>query len=213
LIVYSSVGLLYQIFIRGLYIVANLYIISGCNGAGKTTASNTILSEALNCMEFVNADNIAAGLSPFNPESVAFESGRIMLNHIRELMTAKIDFAFETTLASRSYVSLVKQAQLMGYQVSLLYFWLGSPDLAIQRVASRVSKGGHHIAANVIERRYYRGIYNLYNLYMPVCDEWTLIDNMDLNPKVIAKYDNFGQIIFNEEIWNTMLGIQDHKKI
>jgi len=191
----------------------NLYIISGCNGAGKTTASYTILPETLNCMEFVNADNIAAGLSPSNPESVTFESGRIMLNRIRELMTAQVDFAFETTLASRSYVSLVKQAQLMGYQTFLLYFWLGSPDLAIERVASRVSKGGHHIPADVIVRRYYRGIYNLYNLYMPVCDEWTLIDNMTLAPEVIAKYDSFGKAIFNKGTWNTMFDRKDHGKI
>lgn len=193
--------------------MSNLYIISGCNGAGKTTASYTILPETLNCMEFVNADNIAAGLSPSRPESVAFESGRIMLHRIHELMSARVDFAFETTLASRSYVSLVKKAQLMGYRVCLLYFWLGSPDLAIERVASRVSKGGHHIPANVIERRYYRGIYNLYNLYMPVCDEWTIIENMDLIPEVIAKYDSFGKTIFNDKVWNTMLGKQGYRKI
>ena len=193
--------------------MANLYIISGCNGAGKTTASYTILSEALNCVEFVNADNIAASLSPYNPESVALESGRIMLNCIRDLMAAQVDFAFETTLASRSYVSLVKQARQMGYQTFLLYFWLGSVDLAIRRVASRVSKGGHHIPADVINRRYYRGIYNLYNLYMPVCDEWTLIDNMDLTPKLIAKSDSFGKTIFNEETWNIMLGRRDYRVI
>lgn len=193
--------------------MANLYIISGCNGAGKTTASYTILPEALNCVEFVNADNIAASLSPSNPESAAFESGRIMLNCIRDLMTAQVDFAFETTLASRSYVSLVKQARQMGYQTFLLYFWLGSVDLAIRRVASRVSKGGHHIPADVIQRRYYRGIYNLYNLYMPVCDEWTLIDNMDLTPKLIAKYDSFGKTIFDEASWNIMLGRRDYRVI
>ena len=144
----------------------NLYIISGCNGAGKTTACNIILPEILNCMEFVNADNIARGLSPFNPESVAFESGRIMLKRIRELITAQVDFAFETTLSSRSYVALVKQAQLRGYRVSLLFFWLSSPKLTVERVNKRVSVGGHYIPADVIERRYYRGIYNLYNLYM-----------------------------------------------
>ena len=192
--------------------MANLYIISGCNGAGKTTASNTILSESLNCVEFVNADNIAVGLSPFNPESVAFESGRIMLNRIRELMSSRVDFAFETTLASRSYVSLVKQAKLMEYQIFLLYFWLGSPDLAVERVASRVSKGGHHIPMDVIVRRYYRGIYNLYNLYMPVCDEWTLIDNKDLNPGLIAKYDSFGKMIVDEKTWKTMLSKQKYGK-
>ena len=190
----------------------NLYIISGCNGSGKTTASNTILPEILNCMEFVNADNIARGLSPFNPESVAFESGRIMLKRIRELMISQADFAFETTLASRSYVSLVKQARLMGYQVSLLYFWLSSPNLTVERVAKRVSNGGHHIPADVIERRYYRGIYNLCNLYMPICDEWTLVNNMNLEPEVIAKYDGFGKTIFNSELWDTIIKQQNHGK-
>ena len=186
-------------------IVPDLYIISGCNGSGKTTASYTILPEILNCMEFVNADNIAYGLSPFNPESAALESGRIMLKRIRELMVARVDFAFETTLSTRSYVSLVKQAQQAGYRVSLLYFWLGSPELAIARVAKRVSNGGHHIPADVIRRRYYRGIYNLYKLYMPVCDKWTLIANMDLSPQVIAKYDSTGKMIFNKNTWDTMI--------
>lgn len=183
----------------------DLYIISGCNGSGKTTASYTILPEILNCMEFVNADNIAHGLSPFNPESVALKSGRIMLKRIRELIVAQVDFAFETTLSTRSYVSLVEQAQQAGYKVSLLYFWLASPELAIARVAKRVSNGGHHIPAEVIRRRYYRGIYNLYKLYMPVCDQWTVIANMDLSPQVIAKYDNSGKMIFNKNTWDTMI--------
>lgn len=191
----------------------NLYIIAGCNGAGKTTASYSILPEILNCREFVNADNIAAGLSPFNPDNVAFEAGRIMLNRISELMAGQDDFALETTLATRSYVSLIKKAHLQGYKVSLLYFWLASPVIAAQRVAKRVSKGGHHIPVDVINRRYYRGIYNLHNLYMPVCDEWTLVDNMDLAPEVIAKSDSFGKTIFNDELWNTILNQQDHGTI
>jgi predicted ABC-type ATPase len=163
-------------------------------------------------MEFVNADNIACGLSPFNPESVAFESGRIMLRRIRELMIARVDFGFETTLSSRSYVSLIKQAKLLDYKVSLLYFWLSSPNLTVERVAKRVSNGGHHIPANVIERRYYRGIDNLYNLYMPVCDEWTIVNNMDLVPEVIAKYDSFGKTVFNRELWNTIIRQQNYGK-
>ncbi|MDO7743533.1 MAG: zeta toxin family protein [Pedobacter sp.] len=180
----------------------NLYIISGCNGAGKTTASYTILPEILNCREFVNADNIAAGLSPFNPESVAFEAGRTMLLRIGELMADHADFAIETTLATRSYVSLIKRAHLNGYRVSLLYFWLSSPDVAIERVAKRVANGGHHIPSDTIERRYYRGIYNLYNLYMSVCDEWTVVDNTDVSPEIIAQADSVGKTIFNNELWN-----------
>ncbi len=133
----------------------NLYIIAGCNGAGKTTASYTVLPEMLNCKEFVNADSIAAGLSPFNTESVAFEAGRIMLQRINTLLNDGVDFAFETTLATRSYVSLIKEAEALGYKISLLYFWLESPNMAKQRVAERVKEGGHSIPAEIIERRYY----------------------------------------------------------
>ena len=111
----------------------NLYIIAGCNGAGKTTASFTILPEMLSCKEFVIADGIAAGLSPFNPESVAIEAGRLMLSRIRELMGAGVDFAFETTLATRSYVSLIKAAQNVGYKVALLFIWIYSPITARDR--------------------------------------------------------------------------------
>jgi len=138
----------------------NLYIIAGCNGAGKTTASYTILPEILDCREFVNADNIAAGLSPFNPESVAIEAGRIMLKRIDELLNEGADFALETTLSTRSYVPFIKKAKQAGYEVTLLYFWLDSPQTAYNRVAKRVSEGGHDIPIDVIKRRYFRGIKN-----------------------------------------------------
>ena len=118
--------------------MANLYVIAGCNGAGKTTASYTVLPEMLNCKEFVNADSIAAGLSPFKPESVSFEAGRIMLNRISQLIGEKVDFGFETTLSAKSYISLIKNAREAGYEISLLYFWLSSPEFAISRVAERV---------------------------------------------------------------------------
>lgn len=182
----------------------NLYIISGCNGAGKTTASFTILPGVLNCKEFVNADSIAAGLSPFNPSSVAIEAGRMMLNRIRELMALEVDFAIETTLSTKSYVSLIKEAHLLGYKISLLYFWLSSPAVAIERVAKRVSNGGHHIPSDVIERRYHRGINNLFTRYMPICDEWILVNNMDLVPMIVAKYDGVGKTIYNPELWNNI---------
>lgn len=192
--------------------MANMYIIAGCNGAGKTTASYTILSEMLNCDEFVNADIIAAGLSPFNPESVAFVAGRIMLNRIHELMETQTDFAFETTLSTLSYVSLIKAAHAKGYKVSLLYFWLSSPDIAVKRVAKRVSKGGHNIPSDVIERRYYRGIRNLYKLYMPICEEWVMVNNMNLLPELIAKNDGFGKTIVNNKLWNVILAQQENGK-
>ncbi len=118
----------------------NLYIISGCNGAGKTTASFTVLPEILQCKEFINADEIAKGLSPFQPENVAIEAGRIMIKRIHELLELNVDFAFETTLAARTYVNTIKIAQSKGYFVTLIYFWLNSPELAIERVKERVSK-------------------------------------------------------------------------
>ncbi len=166
----------------------NIYVIAGCNGAGKTTASLTILPEILNCKEFVNADAIAAGLSPFNPEGAAFESGRIMLNRIRQLMSEQNDFAFETTLSTKSYISLLKSSKEKGYKITLVYFWLNSKILAKERVAKRVSLGGHNIPENIIERRYYRGIYNLFNHFINLCDEWFIYDNSDEKINLIADY-------------------------
>ena len=184
----------------------NLYIIAGCNGAGKTTASYTILPEILNCKEFVNADNIAAGISPLNPESVAIEAGRIMLKRIGELMYESADFALETTLSTRSYVSLVKKAQQMGYEVTLLYFWLDSPWVAFDRVAKRVSEGGHNIPIDVIERRYYRGIKNLFYLYIPICDKWIVMNNIGTPSVIVAQGSiEVGEIINNNDIWKTIL--------
>jgi predicted ABC-type ATPase len=167
----------------------NLYIIAGCNGAGKTTASYTILPEMLNCKEFVNADSIAAGLSPFNPNKVAIEAGRIMLNRIDALLDDRVDFAIETTLATKSYVSLV-------------YFWLSSSQEAKQRVATRVNKGGHDIPDDVIERRYFKGIYNLIHLYTNICDYWAVFNNEAGNPEIVVSGEfNNSPIIFNADIW------------
>lgn len=165
-----------------------LYIIAGCNGAGKTTASYTVLPEMLGCKEFVNADEIAKGLSPFNPESVAIEAGRLMLQRMDDLLVGGADFAFETTLASRSYVRFVERAQAKGYFVTLLYFWLPTPEQAIERVAKRVSEGGHNIPSDVIRRRYANGIKNLMTRYMPICNFWTIYDNSsaDAEVKIIA---------------------------
>lgn len=157
----------------------NLYIISGCNGAGKTTASYTVLPEILDCREFVNADEIARGLSPFNPEGMAIEAGRLMLKRIEELLCRNETFSIETTLATRSYLNLVQRAQAKGYTVRLLFFWLNSPELALQRVAERVSKGGHNIPEPIVRRRYVAGINNLFQLFMNEVDYWTIYDNSE----------------------------------
>lgn len=157
----------------------NLYIIAGCNGAGKTTASFTMLPEMLKCREFVNADEIAAGLSPFNPEGVAIQAGRLMIDRIIHLLKEGESFAFETTLATRSYVKLIQQAQRRGYFVTLIFFMLNTSEQAVKRVERRVSMGGHNIPVDVIRRRYEAGLQNLFQLYMPVCNYWALYDNSD----------------------------------
>ncbi len=162
-----------------------LYIISGCNGAGKTTASYTVLPDVLQCKEFVNADEIARGLSPFNPEGMAIEAGRLMLQRIDGLLKNQENFSIETTLATRSYTRLIHRAQEQGYKVSLIYFWLSSPDLAIQRVAQRVRNGGHDIPRDVVIRCYQAGINNFFNIYMSNVDYWLLADNSN-TPRVIV---------------------------
>lgn len=169
----------------------NLYIIAGCDGAGKTTAASTILPEILHCREFVNADNIAAGLSPFNAESVALDAGKIMLKRIEDLMLEEVDFAFETTLATKSYVPLIKKAQDSGYTVILLYFLIHSPDCGIQRVAGRTEKGGHGVSSEVIVRRFINSFQNFTKLYIALCDQWLAVDNSGISPR-IANDDLFG---------------------
>jgi len=164
----------------------NLYIISGCNGAGKTTASYTVLPDILGCKEFVNADEIARGLSPFNPASVAIESGRLMLQRIEDLLSRDESFSIETTLATRSYVNLVRRAKGQDYRVSLLYFWLDSPELAMRRVEERVSKGGHGIPKGIITRRYVAGINNLFKLFVPLVDYWAVFDNSETPRRTVA---------------------------
>jgi len=163
-----------------------LYIIAGCNGAGKTTASMSILPDILNCREFVNADEIAKGLSPFKPEEVAIEAGKIMLQRIDYLITKDVTFAIETTLATKTYRNLVTRAQNKGYRIILLFFWLPSPEMAEQRVANRVASGGHNIPRHTIYRRYWLGLNNLFKIFVPIVDLWSLYDNSD-NAKPIVK--------------------------
>ena len=180
----------------------NLYIIAGCNVAGKTTASYAVLPGMLNCREFVNADNIAAGLSPFNTDAVAIEAGRIMLKRIDELLGLQADFAIETTLATRSYVSLISRAMTKGYKISLVFFWLNSPQMAVDRVSRRVMNGGHHIPTETVWRRYYAGIKNLFELYLPITDKWTLYNNSNQGIIPVANKNEFGLLIENTELWN-----------
>jgi len=187
--------------------VPNLYLIAGCNGAGKTTASYTILPDMIACREFVNSDEIAKGLSHFNADSiaVAVEASRIMYRRIRELIAEQKTFALETTLASRSIAKLLMGAQEKGYYVTLLYFWLNTPDLAVERVKNRVASGGHNVTEATVRRRYQTGIQNLFELYIPICDYWMITDNSLSPMEVIAKgFRNKKKEIFNAVIYNKL---------
>ena len=187
----------------------NLYIIAGCNGAGKTTASFTILPEIIECKEFVNADEIAKGLSPFQPEKVAFESGRIMLKRITELLFDNQSFAFETTLSTKSYKSKILEAKEKGYTVTLLFFWLQNVELAKARVKMRVSEGGHNIEPEIIERRYFRGIKNLFKIYLPIVDGAIIFDNSNGKHQLLAEKTVDGQLnIIDSNKFNVLKSIK-----
>jgi predicted ABC-type ATPase len=148
----------------------------------------------LDCKEFVNADEIAKGLSPFQPEKVSFEAGRIMLNRISELLTQNANFAFETTLATKSYKNRILEAKQKNYNVTLLFFWLKNPELAKERVKTRVFEGGHNIPEDIIERRYYRGIKNLFEIYLSIVDQVLIFDNSD------GKHDLIAEMLTSEEL-------------
>jgi len=191
----------------------NLYIISGCNGAGKTTASFTVLPEMLDCREFVNADEIAKGLSPFQPESVSFQAGRIMIESIDELLNSGVDFGFETTLTTLSYLNTIKVAKEKGYSVTLLFFWLNNVDLAIERVKTRVIEGGHNIPEETIRRRYFRGIYNLTNKFTSLCDYWIVINNSSRPFTFVAEGLGVNEMrVHDEMIWQQIKTQPDEKE-
>jgi len=178
-----------------------MFIIGGPNGAGKTTASMEYLKDDLDCLEFVNADNIAFGLSPFRPDNVAVTAGKIMLNRIDELIKSKENFAIESTLSSKSLLEKIKQAQLNDYDVILLFYYLDSPDLAVKRVARRVENGGHDIPIETIYRRYNRGLENFFKIYKDNCQYWIMINNSDTNTSIIAEGNIQNLIIHNQDIW------------
>ncbi|MEM6755887.1 MAG: zeta toxin family protein [Planctomycetota bacterium] len=156
-----------------------IVVLAGPNGAGKTTAAPFILRDALAIDTFVNADTIAAGLAGFAPETVALEAGRLMLQRLHALADRRQSFAFETTLASRSYAPWLRRLKTDGYRISLIFLALPSPDTAIARVAQRVRQGGHHVPDRTVRRRFTAGIRNFFELYQKLADEWTVYDNAD----------------------------------
>jgi predicted ABC-type ATPase len=179
-----------------------VYIIAGPNGAGKTTFAENFLPDFVHCREFLNADLIAAGLSPFSPETQDLRAGRLLLTRIKELVAAKQSFAFETTLSGRTYVRLLKHMKEQGYSIVLLFLWLPDVNIAISRVKSRVEQGGHNIPTSVIQRRYASGLKNLFQLYRPLADVLKLFDASCLPPKEISNEDKDGLKIFDADAYD-----------
>ena len=163
-----------------------VYVIAGPNGAGKTTFASKYLPDFVKCREFLNADLIAAGLSPFAPDTQSVRAGRLLLERINELASHRCDFGFETTLAGRTYWKLLSEMKGSGYRVILLFLWLPLVDIAVIRVANRVRQGGHNVPLDDIHRHYAAGIKNLFKLYRPVLDGWWLYNASELPPELIA---------------------------
>lgn len=185
----------------------HLIIIAGSNGSGKTTAAPALLKNSLHVNDFVNADVIAQGLCAYQPEKAAIQAGRIMLDTIHSLAKQKANFAFETTLASRTFATWIPQLKKQGYQFHLIFLWLKNAELAVLRVQERVKNGGHSVPEKTIKRRYVSGLNNFFNLYKPLADSWQFYDNSNAdNLSLIAseiKQNNL--IIENKTIWTQLL--------
>jgi predicted ABC-type ATPase len=186
-----------------------IVVIAGPNGAGKSTLAPFLLRDTYGLTQFVNADAIALGLSAFEPESVAFEAGRIMLERLRELAGRREDFAFETTLASRHYARWIGSLRQRGYEFHLIYLWLNSADLALQRVGERVRLGGHDVPEDVVRRRYTKGVLNFFGLYRALADTWGIYDNSGTDEplQIAAGVRNEFVEISGEELWQQFCGV------
>ncbi len=184
-----------------------MYIISGCNGSGKTTASYSLLPQILDCIQFVNTDEFAKSINPGNPEKAALAASRLMVKKINYLIARKVSFAIESTLAVRTLLQTTQRAQANGYEVTVIYFWLRNPEMAIDRVRARVAAGGHSIPHDVIIRRYHVGLHYFIRDYTRVCDKWLLVDNSTYPFTVVAEGTNTSSNIIDPEKYEQILQI------
>lgn len=180
----------------------SVYIIAGSNGAGKTTFAREFLLEQVNCKEFVNADFLAQGFSPLAPELATIKAGRFTLERIRELSEMKKDFAFETTLSGKTYLQALKKLKAKGYAIHLYFLWIPNVEIVLKRIAERVRRGGHDIPKIDVRRRFKQGILNLFTLYEPLLDFWTLLDNSVFPPTIIASKREGEFSIHNQKLYN-----------
>ncbi|MFW6012416.1 MAG: AAA family ATPase [bacterium] len=177
--------------------------LAGPNGAGKSTVGPALLWDTLGISTFVNADVIARGLAAFNPESAAFEAGRVLLERLDELARRRVSFAFETTLAGRAYLRRLKTLVANGYRFHIVFLWVDSPDLCVARVQERVRSGGHAVPEDVIRRRYRSGIENFLQLYRPLSTSWRVYDNSAAPARLIAAGRESGDLdVQDEATWN-----------
>jgi predicted ABC-type ATPase len=180
-------------------------ILAGINGAGKTTASRALLADTLRLMTFVNADVIAQGLSGFDVDAAAYEASRVMLERLRDLAEQRADFAFETTLSGRTYVSWLRGLVDGGYSTHMFYFWVRDAEFAIARVAARVRAGGHHVPDDTVRQRYGKSIRNLFDLYMPHLTTWKVFDNTESDYRLIAEGGvGWADFVYDEATWDTI---------
>lgn len=170
----------------GPTLTPTIYLIAGCNGAGKTTFAKEFLPREVNCLRFFNADEIARGLSPLQPSAGAAKAARLLLAEVRDAIEAHHTFGLESTLSGLTYVRTLVNARERKYSLKLFYLWLPSTAVAIRRVRERVRKGGHSVPAADIRRRYQRSLYNLVRHYLPLADEWTIFDNSGREPRLVA---------------------------
>jgi predicted ABC-type ATPase len=182
-------------------------VIAGPNGAGKSTLAPVLLRDTFGLLEFVNADTISAGLSAFNAEAVALDAGRVMLTRLRELAAGKQSFAFESTLATRSYAPWISRLIEDGYEFHLMFLWLSTVELAIQRVSDRIGKGGHSVREDIIRRRYSRSLTNLFELYVRLADTWSFFDNSGISPLLVASGGRQQDLnVLRPDIWQGVVG-------
>ena len=183
----------------------SVVILAGPNGAGKSTAAPALLEGTLAVNEFVNADVIARDLSAGDPDSAAIAAGRVMLARLRELAGQRVSFAFETTLASRTFAPWLRDLRASGYDVQLVFLWLPSADFAVERVADRVRSGGHDVPEDTVRRRYRAGLRNFFNLYEPVASAWRLYDSSDLVHRLIAEgLETQPPKVYDEAAWGAI---------
>ena len=183
-----------------------LIVIAGPNGAGKSTTAPSLLKGTLHVTEIVNADLIAQGLSVFKPEMTAFQAGRVMLERLHYLARKRVDFSFETTLASKTFAPWIAELRETGYVFYLIFLWRPSEEFAINRVAERVRMGGHNVPEDTIRRRYHAGLRNFFNLYRSLADSWVFYNNSVAKPTLIAYSAQEQRLVVNDSIiWHNIV--------